>query len=529
MLAIRWKNLDLRKDKHRLQMKTGTSAAVFFLFAFLLNSCVDSLPSWACPGSGSKIRMRVKYDSHDRVDVLFVVNNSKALIQNMPALEERFRSLITVLMDPPESVRMQYGARPVDDLRFAVVNTHMKLSSGRPGCADAGALEGNGTFQTQAEGEACRETYDDWTQSAGSNDGDDMADDLVCLVNGLGTSGCLYKMPLYTAYYAVGRMEQRSFLRGSTSLLAFVVISDEDDCSATTDSEFFNHDDADASNPSMGTYCARHGEELIDPLEFADLLRRRGDFEAPAVPGAAVFIAVSGVPVSESCQGSGDRINECLDEEEMQFSFIQRGERMVPAHACEWESAMDSGVTSFSAAPAPRLVKAAMAFGEYGYVHSICNTHWQRPMLEISKRIRPVLKVRAASGGILKDYYDEDAETLRCDLIFENTEAACPAGMSDYGSAHRMDGGVLGRCRIKPVPHARACTGKEHEEAMNTDTAAWIYCEGGNDPAAQGDDYEYESENVLLTRKAQEQTADKGTLWIECGVSYRIPEGECSY
>jgi len=531
----------IKKDKHRFQMKTGTSAAVFFLIAFLFNACVDSLPSWVCPGSGSKIRMRVKYDSHNRVDILFVVNNSQSLIQNIPALEERFRSLITVLMDPSQSMRMQYGARPVDDVRFAVVNTHMKLSSGRPGCEDAGALEGNGTFQTQAEGDACRETYDDWTQSPGSNDGDAMADDLVCLVNGLDKSGCIYKMPLYTAYYAVGRMEQRSFLRGDTALLAFVIISDEDDCSATTDSGFFNHDDADAADPDLGTYCARHGEDLIDPLEFADLLKRRGDFEAAVVPGSVVFVAISGVPVSESCQGAGDRISACLDEEEMQFSFVQRGERMALAPACEWESAMDAGASdkdagasekdtgAFSAAPAPRLVKAAIGFEEYGYVHSICNRGWESPMLEISKRIRPVLKIKAASGGVLKNYFDEDTKTLRCDLIFEDTGAACPAGMSDYGSAHRMDGGVLSRCRIEPLPHARSCTGKEHEDVMNTEKSAWIYCEGDGDLTVQGGDYEYESENVFLTQKAQKQTADNGTLWIECAVSYRIPEGECSY
>lgn len=211
-----------------------------------------------------------------------------------------------------------------------------------------------------------------------------MSDRVGCVVP-LGHEGCGYEQPLEAALKALspassdidffastpahGDGANDGFLREG-SVLAVLVVSDEDDCSSA-EPALFDPDSLAYSDP-YDLRCIRH-PEVMRPLErYVDgLLALRDD------PGRLVFSFLGGVPPDLE----GKRWTEVLDDPRMDPTVSPY---RIPA-VCH---ARDGGV-----APAPRLLELAgrlEARGARGVPRSLCHA-------DLGGALRPLARAIAES------------------------------------------------------------------------------------------------------------------------------------
>ena len=137
--------------------------------------------------------------------------------------------------------------------------------------------------------------------------------------------------------------------------------------------------------------CGENPEFLFDPEHFYQ------SFVGAKGPGQVVFAAITGVPAAEqdpvgaaACQGWGDALGGCLDQDAMQLDLVQpSGGTWYYEAACT--RTMDS-VEVTKAYPGRRFVElAAYHFGPMSYVYSICNDDWSPAFDDIKYRLRQYL------------------------------------------------------------------------------------------------------------------------------------------
>jgi hypothetical protein len=195
----------------------------------------------------------VDQQPHNAVDLLFVVSDTKGATPKQQALVAGFPALLRALRAAP-------GGLP--DLRIGVVSSNMGafgsrlaecdhsdralLTSAAPGCAAAP----RGRVAISLDG-GSRSNF-----AAGF----DLADAFACLVRGLGNDGCGFEQPLAAARRALDAdqpIENEGFLRPD-ALLALVIVSDADDCSAPATTDLF--EPSTARYGPQGTFrCNQYG------------------------------------------------------------------------------------------------------------------------------------------------------------------------------------------------------------------------------------------------------------------------------
>ena len=196
-----------------------------------------------------------------------------------------------------------------------------------------------------------------------------------------GTSGCGFEQQLQAAAVARDRDDQDDFLENG-HLLAVLVISDEEDCSMRDAPGLFATPDCqDSTRLNIACNASEEDESyLFDARHFRDAF-----VDAKGDEGSVVFAAIAGVPQEDqepvaaaACEGRGDALGACLDQEAMQMvPFVDSSSgtdlwKFMPA--CT-RYVGDALVTS--AVPGRRYVEiAAEEFGDRGFVSSICNADW---------------------------------------------------------------------------------------------------------------------------------------------------------
>lgn len=225
----------------------------------------------------------------------------------------------------------------------------------------------------------------------------------ACHVAAIGTDGCNYEQQLAAAAAGL-TYGQETFVRAD-SLTAIVIVSDEDDCSIKS-SQW--HELPELSDVTANTACGRHPEFLFDIEE----LKERYVAAKVAEGGTeddVVFAAIAGVPMVDACQGTGDAISGCVD---VQPLVNGTGTMAVPEvvtrttssgvdqryfeYACKRyaegaDTEVDSPLTA--AYPGTRYIEMAQAFGERGYLYSICNDDWSLAMTNIATVVRSNVKI----------------------------------------------------------------------------------------------------------------------------------------
>jgi hypothetical protein len=313
------------------------------------------------------------------VDLIFVVDNSHSMREEQASLVANFPALIETLTNPGDRDGDGEPEPGVTDLRVAIVSTDMGVGVGNTNefCPSAVGDDGRFVFESRAESAACAGFVvpegGRWL-SLNPDDPAALSQGFACLAE-LGTSGCGLEQQLEASLAAITRNAgegepNAGFLR-SDSLVAFVFVTDEDDCSAADPSIFDPSPSARTELGPLGTRCAFHSE-LLHPIAryvtaFKNLaLDREGD---------VIVAAITGVPRSYTS-----------DPLDVDFDALLADPAMTPR-----ENELDPGqlapACSFGgvgeAPPARRIVQVVQEFAETGdgLLASICQADL-RPAVE---------------------------------------------------------------------------------------------------------------------------------------------------
>jgi hypothetical protein len=331
-----------------------------------------------------------------RVDLLLVVDRSPSMAEERAAFAEQIAPLLRALLTGDVDGSGQAESLPVADLRVALISSDLGAGTASGNCNREGDAA-----QPLLVGEtaACSAVSDGFVELRGTASVDkaveNAADVLGCWLRAP-DAGCRIEQPLAAALQAFERETAAisgpadagstpAFMR-SDSLLVVLVLSDEDDCSAA-EPDLLLTGDASATGCSEGraplspvaTLSAalqelRQGaEDLVMlavfggvPVERVDLQARR-PYALETSAGREAFYTDLLADPAMAIRSSSD-----LTEAD--------GDHVGLAAACQ-----RAGLVGY---PAPRLVRAARAFGAQGVVQSVCDPDaWQLIAHTIGRRL----------------------------------------------------------------------------------------------------------------------------------------------
>jgi hypothetical protein len=494
------------------------------------------------------------------VDLLVVVDDSSGMGAAQANLATAIVSLVEALSNPvrtdfPET---NWPFSAVDALRVAVVTSNMGLSSdgvvndsywpggdAPAGChdlGDNGAFQGIGVASVAIADDAilcdatgvqcppgwtcegigadagvgschsdgapeiaCPGLEATWAEASWDFSNPDIAEQASCLTQ-QGIAGCGWEQPLAAAAAALTRNDQVEFL-GDADLLAVLVVSDEDDCSLEDGQGMFATEEiADQSAMKANIACGEHQEFLFSPERFYDA------FSEAAGWYNVVFAAIVGVPNQgaggAACQGRGDQLTSCFDQDVMLDIPQQVDGTWFYAPACTNPEASPGGTV---AEPGGRYVVLARDhFADAGYVSSICNADWSPAMAEFARMIGERTS-NACFPHRLE--WDSAREVAVCDVVavLTNPEVErCPEALGGavpiIEQVTSSEGEVTRSvyCAIPKLASALECAEQtqEQEDAFETELG-WYYCEH----SSGGGDLPTCDQFVGLTRRARDATA----------------------
>jgi hypothetical protein len=389
---------------HRCAKRNPHNAALLTLLTVVcggsLGGCLDRdlLPVGPCVVSG--VSNAVPIQNIDKVDLLFVVDDSSSMKEEQELLRRELPALIRALTTGQRRDGTTFA--PIKDLHLGVVSTDLGtpgVSSFFEGCdarGDQGALLG-----TPAPDAACvvqsATGVPFLSFQAGVDDAERVASDFQCIAN-LGTEGCGLEQQLESMLRAVtpatdgalrfwgpnGMIEtgqadgvNAGFLRPADlepSLVAVILVTDEEDCSAANPAHF---DPSFVGPPNLR--CFQNKANLHAIERYVDGLRAIRPDQTQLV----LFSAIAGVPpdlVSDEALAELDperpetytaHYDRILDDNRMVETPITTATPSDGNLATSCEN--DNG----KAYPARRIVEVARAFGANGLVRSICESSFE--------------------------------------------------------------------------------------------------------------------------------------------------------
>ena len=338
--------------------------------------------------------------SAQKVDLLFLIDNSNSMQEEQTSLADAVPSLIRALASGDLDGDGMQDFPPVEDLHVGVVDSDMGTGgSGVDTCAgtfgDDGILQSSGAPDSMCG----RDLPSFLTYEPPASGADQLATDFACIAN-LGTGGCGFEQQLEATLKALtpGASPIR-FLEGTTghadganagflradSILAVVLVTDEDDCSAR-DVDLFNRTSA-AYEGDLNLRCTAHPEALQPVARYV-----RGLRALRADPSKLIFSVIAGVPTSLVPGDTSVDLDALLADPMMQNvpddQFCSPGEpapctptRVRPS--CEV-------VNRGSASPPRRLVELARdlaAAGSPTVVQSICQADLVPALRPLAERL----------------------------------------------------------------------------------------------------------------------------------------------
>jgi hypothetical protein len=382
---------------------------------------------------------QVKLMPPSQVDLLFVVDNSDSMTEEQGALRSAFPRLMNALTSGDRDGDGVQDFPKVKDMHIGVVSTDMGLP-GITGIANCSGLGQDGILRNQASSDQqdCSASYPHFLEFVADRDAPQaIAADFACIAT-LGTGGCGFEQPLEAALKALwpahdpmpvpgtgknrvifladpitgigalghGDAENGGFLRNDpVSLLGVVVLTDEDDCSASSTHVFTPPAFLDPNDPlvkqSMNLRCHFNQKALYPVERYVNGLHalRAGNEDL------VVFAAITGVPpdlVDAEALRKVDFANatqrdafyqRLLGDSRMREVVIDHG-TVDPSDDTLAHSCMSSGGT---ADPPIRIVQAVKGFGAGGIVQSICQADFTPALELIVEKLGSRLATRCAA------------------------------------------------------------------------------------------------------------------------------------
>ena len=309
-----------------------------------------------------------------KLDVLFVVDNSNSMEHEQKALATAFPSFMDRLMTYSFML----------DLHVGVISTDMGAGNyNLPSCEGAGG--DNGKLLDKARSPGCKPPSNPYISVKGSatNVPGDMVNDAFSCIVQLGLQGCGFEQPLAAVKAAVDPKLNLNpgFLR-KDSVLAVVVVSDEDDCSAT-DAKLFNPTQQGLTDPlgpltsfrcfDFGVSCQCPGSSTCD--------RTVAGPRKNCVPAKGKYLLDVDTFVSE--------LQAVKSKEKLFFAVIGGPTDKVEVGIDGSNPTLKASCQSANgfAVPAVRLKAVADSLAPSSSFDSICQTNLKTPMANLAKKI----------------------------------------------------------------------------------------------------------------------------------------------
>ncbi len=505
----------------------------------------------------SALLEQIDVQTVEAVDLLFVVDDSRGMSEAQASLRRELPRMITVLTtgdyEPDDGIEIAKDFSPAKSLHLAVVSADMGLPGMQPSPAPDNICHGlgdDGLFQhVQIDPTlSCRASYPLFLSYVApeSDDRNELllraeavANDFGCIAT-LGTRGCGFGMPLEAALKALWPTEpdnmssaqqamsisflddpfaenseghgdgpHREFLRGTSyhssesdqlSVLAIIMLTDEEDCSAGRQGTLDFLEDPSSAPPDVadqpvGLRCFYDQENRYPVERYTEAFKRL----RPGYEHLVVFGAIVGVPpeINEmdfDQNGDGERNRSELEgfydailqhpdmletiTPEGQETFGNPGRGLMPTcyidNAAYDPSDPMSSPFITKAAPARRIVEVARGFGPNGVVRSICRESFASAMDAI---VRPIF--RQLGGDCLARELERDAEgKVDCNVLLEMPVGRdCPGSYTEPPPADEPQTTSDGRniCVVDQLPVIRTGA-QEVARALGPDHGqGWYY------------------------------------------------------
>ncbi len=332
-----------------------------------------ALPDTAEPDTGPRPCRRPA-----AVDLLLVVDDSGSMQEEQNNLARELPLLVNRLIDPPdEDGDGRRDWRAVQDLHMGVVSTSL---NGTPFCERT--APDDGVLRDFSGDPMCARRYPRFLDY-NRDDGDDaeaISQDFGCVAR-TGIEGCPFEQPLEAAIKALlprgefdfvegdahGDRENRGFLR-EDSLLAVIILTDEDDCSAEDPELYFEPFERGTLPP-----CLQEDDPLFPVDRYEEAFRSL----RPSRPDLFTLAVIGGVPpivVPDPLDIDFERV---LEHPRMIYRIDPREPLLGVVPACTGR-----GGSGF---PARRIVQVAERFGRQATVGSICDESYS-PIVEAIAR-----------------------------------------------------------------------------------------------------------------------------------------------
>jgi hypothetical protein len=329
------------------------------------------------------------------VDLLFVIDNSRSMLETQARLSIVIPDFVRMLIEPPDlDGDAEPDWEPVVDLRVGVITPDLGAGPRMPpSCSEYGD---DGRLRTSSANEDCAEAYPPVLRFASDTPSSRLSD-LSCVLQ-TGGDGCGFEQPLEAwlkalsprapASYTLSSYVPPRFLSGeghgdgahagfvrNDTLLAVVVVTDEDDCSAL-DLELFDLDSIRYGG-DLNLRCSSFPEALFPVERYVEgllaLRARRPDLVA--------FSVIAGIPVETATElPDTSDFQAMLEDPRMQ----QRPDPMTPGRLLASCSTLEGSL----ALPPRRLVRVAAGLGAgRATVQSICEPDFRAVMSPIAQLI----------------------------------------------------------------------------------------------------------------------------------------------
>jgi hypothetical protein len=356
--------------------------------------------------------------SNRNLDVLFMIDNSSSMLLSQTNLLRNIPIFMKVLEDLP-------GGLP--NIHVAVVSSDMGAGSGQtPSCTTSGD---DGIFQSAPRGTCMSTTLLPGATFISNVGGTtnytapDIATVFSCIA-ALGQEGCGFERPFASVLRALGAdgrpmpPENQGFLR-SDALLAIVLVTNEDDCSARDGSGaalYALENDAQLTSDygAPNQYrCSEFGHlcDGVRPPRMAPngqagdtvTLQNCTSSECdgvltPVAEVAARIKALKTAPASEILIAA---ITGPVTPYEVRWAAPSVADTSCGMASCPWPQIAPSCTAADDsyADPAVRVTQLASLFGANGFVSSICDTDFAPALQQIAGRIGALLQAGGDTGG----------------------------------------------------------------------------------------------------------------------------------
>lgn len=457
----------------------------------------------------SGVARGVTVQSIDKVDLLFVVDNSDSMVEEQDALKAQFPKLIQALTSGVRTDGRKFPA--LTNLHLGVVSTDMGL----PGIANSWRCDPNnggddGKLQHDGGKPGCKASYPSFlTFEAGVSDADEVAHDFACIAT-LGTGGCGFEQQLEAGLKALWPKQYidpdgnalatnpirflsttpagafghgdtqggnggflRNDARAGLSLVAIVVVSDEEDCSSINTNHFTNDPKDPISKEPLNLRCFLHKDNLFKIQRYVDGFKALRSGNEKLV----VFGAIVGVPTDLVDAAQRARFADLKDDasREAYYNAMLADDRMqeMPSSLTDTSAKLRASCYGVKAdgQPAPayppvRIVQVARAFGAQGVVQSICAKDFGPAMDAIIDAVVDAIPTACLPRPLVRKADD----LVDCNVIWELPPAAqastgapteCEGAggflepVDDKRRARNERGGANCKVRQLPVPKSR--------------------------------------------------------------------------